>query len=171
MRAILTRLCRFRGIKLVPIGNTVIFNEDVENWPVVQFLVCFYSSGFPLQKAEEYVKLRQPICFNDVLSQHVLLDRRKIYAILTKNQIPTAPYAIYNDVILVFLFVIFHHCKANDQMVDFKAIVAATSPHDDNDPSDVLILEISEEELLEKRKADKQTFMEQHPVGIPNVEY
>lgn len=98
MRAILTRLCRFPGIKLVTFGNSVIFDLPVEEWPIVEFLMCFYSSGFPLAKAEEYVKFRKPVCFNDVLSQHVLMDRRPIYQTLAANGIPTAVYELHNDV-------------------------------------------------------------------------
>jgi len=82
-------------VTVVPFGNRCIFDKPVEKWPIVDFLICFYSAGFPLAKAEEYVRLRDPICFNDVLSQHVLLDRTAIYALLRSNGIPVPTYEVF----------------------------------------------------------------------------
>lgn len=34
-----------------------------------------FLAGFPLEKAEEYVKRVKPFCVNDLASEHVLRDR------------------------------------------------------------------------------------------------
>ncbi|GJQ09932.1 hypothetical protein GpartN1_g1723.t1 [Galdieria partita] len=67
-------------IEIFPLET--IFNSRVEEWPVVDVLISFYSVGFPLDKVLEYVELRQPRCVNDIAFQKILLDRRLVFCLL-----------------------------------------------------------------------------------------
>lgn len=53
------------------------------------FLISFFSDGFPLDKAIEYVDLRRPFCTNDLSMQKILWDRRICLRILDSLQVPT----------------------------------------------------------------------------------
>ena len=68
-------------------GDEVILNESVDNWPVCDVLIAFYSNGYPLEKAEQYVELRQPYLLNDLKMQRTLMDRRRVYDLLEESGI------------------------------------------------------------------------------------
>ncbi|XP_042327436.1 inositol hexakisphosphate and diphosphoinositol-pentakisphosphate kinase 1 isoform X2 [Sceloporus undulatus] len=96
MTQILERLCRFDFIAVVIMGEDVILNEPVENWPPCDCLISFHSKGFPLDKAVAYAKLRSPFLINDLDMQYFIQDRREVYRILQEEGIDLPRYAVLN---------------------------------------------------------------------------
>lgn len=53
------------------------------------FLISFFSDGFPLDKAIAYQNLRKPFSINDLSMQKILWDRRLCLRILDSMDVPT----------------------------------------------------------------------------------
>ncbi|KAF1879319.1 hypothetical protein Lal_00005785 [Lupinus albus] len=94
MRQILDRLQAFGEFEVIHFGDKVILEEPVESWPICDCLIAFYSSGYPLEKAEAYAALRKPFLVNELEPQHLLHDRRKVYEHLEMFGIPVPRYAL-----------------------------------------------------------------------------
>uniref|UniRef100_A0A669DF01 Inositol hexakisphosphate and diphosphoinositol-pentakisphosphate kinase n=1 Tax=Oreochromis niloticus TaxID=8128 RepID=A0A669DF01_ORENI len=96
MTQILERLCKFDYIDMVIFPEEVILEEPVEKWPLCDCLISFHSKGFPLDKAVEYAKLRNPLLINDLNMQYFIQDRREVYRILQEEGIDLPRYAVLN---------------------------------------------------------------------------
>ncbi|XP_060116329.1 inositol hexakisphosphate and diphosphoinositol-pentakisphosphate kinase 1 [Heteronotia binoei] len=96
MTQILERLCKFHYITVHILGEDVILNEPVENWPPCDCLISFHSKGFPLDKAVAYAELRGPFLINDLDMQYYIQDRREVYRILQEEGIDLPRYAVLN---------------------------------------------------------------------------
>jgi len=88
-RNILTRLQSNGDFDVIIFGDKVILDEDVQNWPLCDFLICFFSDGFPLDKAIAYNDLRKTFSINDLRMQKILWDRRLCLRVLDSTGVPT----------------------------------------------------------------------------------
>lgn len=75
MQNILERLKVREFIQIVMFPEKMVVEDPIEEWPMCDCLIAFYSKGFPLRKAIRYVKLRNPVVFNDLEMQYSLMDR------------------------------------------------------------------------------------------------
>eukprot|EP00929_Paragymnodinium_shiwhaense_P112030 TRINITY_DN80281_c0_g1_i1.p1 TRINITY_DN80281_c0_g1~~TRINITY_DN80281_c0_g1_i1.p1 ORF type:complete len:1126 (+),score=268.93 TRINITY_DN80281_c0_g1_i1:143-3520(+) len=92
MQTILEHLAKTGDFEITHFSEDMILNKPIEEWPAdMEFLISFFSAGFPLAKAEKYVKLRNPKLINNLTAQKVLQDRRKVYALLAENGILHPP--------------------------------------------------------------------------------
>lgn len=63
----------------------------MENWPLCDVLISFFSTDFPLDKAIAYARLRDVYCINDLIPQALLWDRRLVGQVLDHLGVPTPP--------------------------------------------------------------------------------
>lgn len=88
MTELLARLSAYGEFQVV-IFPEECFSLPVSEWPIVDCLISFFSRGFPLDLAEEYVALRKPYCVNDLTKQRLFFDRDAVYKLLRDNGVPT----------------------------------------------------------------------------------
>ena len=75
--------------------DEVTLNEPVENWPLCDCLLSWFSDGFPIDKAIAYAQLRNPHVMNNLeVQRDVLLDRRHVYQKLMQAEIPVSRHVV-----------------------------------------------------------------------------
>lgn len=79
MREILKRLAKYNDFEIVIFPEEMILNQPIEEWPVCDALLSWFSTGFPLHKAVAYADMTQPFLVNALRSQSTLMDRREVF--------------------------------------------------------------------------------------------
>jgi inositol hexakisphosphate/diphosphoinositol-pentakisphosphate kinase len=80
-------------------GDDLILNKPIEEWPDCEVVIAFFSKGYPLAKAKDYVDLKKPFILNDLEMQETLKDRRKVYDLLEASgiDVPRHAYVSLDD--------------------------------------------------------------------------
>ncbi len=94
MLEILNRLKSYDYFHINVFDEDLILNKSIHEWPKCDCLISFYSKDFPLSKAQEYVRLFNPLVINDLEKQWDIMDRIKVYQTLKEAGIEQPRYAI-----------------------------------------------------------------------------
>ena len=94
MKNILDNFSQFEEFRIITFSEDIIFKTAIENWPIVDALIIFFSDGFPYNKALKYINLRKPYLVNDFEMQKVFWDRVKVLKMLEEENIPTPSHII-----------------------------------------------------------------------------
>ena len=65
---------------------------------ILSSLISFHSKGFPLTKAQEYVRLHQPLLINDLDRQWDIMNRIRVHEILKDAGIAQPKYGVVRRV-------------------------------------------------------------------------
>ena len=66
MQNILKGLSQFEEFEIITFSEDIIFNKDINEWPIVDAMIIFFSDGFPYNKGLKYINLRKPFLINEV---------------------------------------------------------------------------------------------------------
>ena len=94
MHEIISRIKKFDWFTVDIFDEHVILTEPVENWPLCDVFISFHSAGFPLDKAQAYADLRNPLVVNDISMQNTILSRVKVYKTLQEFGIDVPRYVV-----------------------------------------------------------------------------
>ena len=61
MQSIIKNLAQYKELHIIQFIEEMVLKESIEQWPKVDVLISFYSSGFPMEKALLYVNTYKPI--------------------------------------------------------------------------------------------------------------
>ena len=90
MQKILGWLEKSTEFQICRMNDDMILNRPIEEWLRCDVLIGFYSYGFPLQKAIDYVDKYKPKMINDLNMQSILWDRPTVLERLRKRGINVA---------------------------------------------------------------------------------
>ena len=94
MKNILDNFSQFEEFKIIIFSEEIIFKTQIEDWPIVDALIIFFSDGFPYNKGLKYINLRKPYLVNDFEMQKVFWDRVKVLKMLEEENIPIPSHII-----------------------------------------------------------------------------
>jgi len=94
MQAILRRLESSNDFDIIIFPEADILTKPAEEWPIVECLIAFASTGFPLEKCREYCRLQNPRCINDIDAQAILCSRVEVYRTLEEANVPCPDHVI-----------------------------------------------------------------------------
>ncbi|CAM9999832.1 unnamed protein product, partial [Laminaria digitata] len=64
---------------VIVFGDKCILEDPVEDWPMCDCIIAFFSTGFPAAKARSYIALRRPYELNSLqMEEEILHDRRRV---------------------------------------------------------------------------------------------
>ena len=63
---------------------------------ILKNIISLKISGFPLEKAIEYTKLRKPYIINNLEMQYDIQDRRSVYRILEREGIELPRHSVFD---------------------------------------------------------------------------
>eukprot|EP00820_Chromera_velia_P012011 Cvel_22951.t1-p1 / transcript=Cvel_22951.t1 / gene=Cvel_22951 / organism=Chromera_velia_CCMP2878 / gene_product=Inositol hexakisphosphate and, putative / transcript_product=Inositol hexakisphosphate and, putative / location=Cvel_scaffold2311:15145-30706(+) / protein_length=1890 / sequence_SO=supercontig / SO=protein_coding / is_pseudo=false len=96
MKAIMKRLHAAGDFDIIYFPEKMILDDHIDDWPQVDCLIAFFSSGFPLEKCIEYKNKFDPIILNDLEMMKVLRDRLEVYKTLKSAGIPVPNFMVVN---------------------------------------------------------------------------
>ena len=94
MKNILDNFEKFEEFKIIIFTEDIIFKQEIENWPIVDSLIIFFSNGFPYTKGLKYINLRKPFLVNDFEIQKIFWNREKVLRMLEEENIPIPSHVI-----------------------------------------------------------------------------
>jgi hypothetical protein len=94
MESVLRRLEKSNSFDIIRFEEEMILNDHPDTWPVVECLIGFVSTGFPLDKALQYVERVRPIEVNPLKNQGVLRNRHEVYQRLREWNVPCPDFVV-----------------------------------------------------------------------------
>ena len=146
MQKILKNIKKFEEFKLINFTEELIFCKEIENWPIVESMIVFFSTGFPFNKVLDYINLRKPFLVNDFESQKIFWDRREITKKLKEFNIPTP------ESIIIDRGEIINNDGDNDTSIELNTTAERIKMIDDyfNDKENNLINDINDYKNINK---------------------
>uniref|UniRef100_A0A0N5CGY8 Inositol hexakisphosphate and diphosphoinositol-pentakisphosphate kinase n=1 Tax=Strongyloides papillosus TaxID=174720 RepID=A0A0N5CGY8_STREA len=96
MISILESIKKNYGIYLdiIHFNDSTILFRQIEEWPVVDALITFYSTGYPIEKVMKYIEKYQPYLINDLEKQLKIMNRDCVLSVLNSVGINHPEYGI-----------------------------------------------------------------------------
>ncbi len=105
MQLLLQQLNQYAEFEYVFFGNQMLLHTPVQQWPTVQVLFCFHSSGFPIKRAYQYIRFQEKKCsaekkqmciqlFDIATQRFTLLNREKVYKKCQELQVRVPNYLV-----------------------------------------------------------------------------